>query len=100
MFFTLFYLFSFTFIFDILLCVLSYMILSPWENPYFGKKFLDYTYFSSVRAFARIRQTISLLLKIFGGRIHGPSPQSPLGFRPCDKYRTQNICLHRLHLLV
>jgi len=37
-------------------------------------------FFYSVRAFARIQQT--LLLKILGGRMHGPSPTSNLGGRP------------------
>jgi len=34
-------------------------------------------FFYYVRAFARIRQT--LLLKILGGRMHGPSPTSNFG---------------------
>src|SRR6218665_1359644 len=53
------------------------------------------TPFYSVRAFARIRQT--LLLNLLGGRMRGPSPhlkfggivpQSPLGLRPCIPYST------------
>jgi len=64
---------------------------SSWENPLFHKIIPWWHFFYSVRAFALIRQT--LLLKILGdgcmGRPPsqiwgGPSPQSPLGLRPCS----------------
>src|SRR6218665_1624026 len=64
-----------------------------WEKcPFSRPKFLM-TFFShrpSFSDFTSIRQT--LLLKILGGRMHGPSPTSnfwgtvppaPLGLRPC-----------------
>ena len=56
------------------------------ETPISENNSLLSPFFYSVRAFARIRQT--LLLKILGGRMHGPSPPQilggtvPLGLRP------------------
>jgi len=38
------------------------------------------TFFYSVRSFARIQQT--LLLKILGGRMHGPYPHFKFGASP------------------
>jgi len=66
------------------------------NSPYFisENNSLMTSFFYSVRSFARIRQT--LLFKILGGRMLGPSPtsnlggqspQSPLGLRPWLKRR-------------
>src|SRR6218665_433213 len=61
------------------------------KKPSFNKKFLDDTYFFLSSSFRAHPTTI--LLKILGGPRHGPaphlkflggpSPQSPLGRRPC-----------------
>src|SRR6218665_2500246 len=71
-----------------LLCQMSYMTLSSQEKSLFLKKFLDDTYFLLSSCFHAHPTT--LLLKILGGPMHGPSPTSnfggpppsPLGLRP------------------
>src|SRR6218665_518459 len=65
------------FLFSIsLLPAMSYLTLSSQEKPLFQKIIPSRHLFYSVRAFARIRQT--LLLKILGGWMHGPSPSSQI----------------------
>ena len=76
-----------------LLRVMSYMTLSSREKTLFQKIILDDTFSYSVRAFARIRQT--LLLKILGGRMHGPSPTSNFfGGRSPSPPRSPPMHLH------
>ena len=60
-----------------LLCKMSYMTLSSQEKHYFRKEFLDDTYFLLCSCF-RAHPT-TLLLKILGGPMHGPSPTSNFG---------------------
>src|SRR6218665_2308797 len=74
-----------------LLCQMSYMTLSSQEKPLFLKKFLDDTYFFTLFVLSRPSDN-TILLKILGGPMHGPSPTSnfggpppsPLGLRPPD----------------
>src|SRR6218665_679471 len=55
---------------DSLLCYMSYMTLSSQENTFFTLFILS-------------RASTTLLLKILGGRMHGPSPHLKfLGDRP------------------
>src|SRR6218665_2072840 len=63
----------------LLLCSMSYMTLSSQEQPLFQKKNSFMTPFLLCSYF-RAHPT-TLLLKIFGGRMHGPSLQSSGGSR-------------------
>ena len=64
-----------------------FTVLNVAYDPFFPRKtavseknsFTRHLFYS-VRAFARIRRT--LLLKILGGRMHGPSPTSNFGGGP------------------
>src|SRR6218665_1538070 len=63
------------------------------QKSLYFKKFLDDTFFYSCSSYFRVHPT-TLLLKILGGRMHGPSPHLkflgdrppvPLSFRPCQQ---------------
>src|SRR6218665_1795603 len=73
---------------------MSYMTLSSQEKA-LQKKFLDGTYFFLLCSIFRAHPT-TLLLKILGGPMHGPSPtsnfggtvpHSPLSLRTCHGAR-------------
>src|SRR6218665_1792427 len=66
---------------------MSYMTLSSQEKPLFNTKFLDDSFFYSLRTFARIRQ--HYFSKFWGG----PSPQSLLSLRPCSYCSVEDISL-------
>src|SRR6218665_366676 len=69
---------------------MSYMTLSSQEKPLFQKKFLDDTFFYSLRTFARIRQ--HYFSKYWEGRMHGPYHISNfLGGRPPSPPRSRGV---------
>src|SRR6218665_2865536 len=79
-----------------LLYRMSYMTFLHNKKPSFQKKFLDDTYLFTLFKLSRPSHNTSLLLKILGGPMHGPSPNlkfwgdrplsPPIGLRPCCCY--------------
>ena len=76
---------------------MTHMTLSSEEKPLFQKRIPLWHLFYSVRTFAH---TTTLLLKILGGRMHGPSPTSNFG-GPSPKFphRSPSLLLMTMNLV-
>src|SRR6218665_3328968 len=77
---------------------MTHMTLSSEEKPLFQKEFLYDTFFT-LFVLSHIRRT-TLLLKILGGRMHGPSPTSNFG-GPSPKFphRSPSLLLMTVNLV-